>query len=642
MRSCGPQKLDEPPTRKLKLYEQTYLKATADEYEYVPRQYAYDYAPPYLMVGGSRSTYDMNVRMPREETIFSDLSNSQFGSPEESSSRETGSQARSVDWHIKKPSSSRARNNHQASTFDNQSEDFSDYVARARYSREQQSIKNRREQTGSDYYTLNRPQERMHDESRDYGSLQRRDDNSGQRDGIENDNLVGNHRGNSKASSTQQRTMNNGYHKGSPARERKRSLERSFDSYLHNEGGRTPDKGNQNNPRPPNNNQTPKRSSGPVDTDDFVIDPKPPQFQKVQTVRKNESGKTPSKGKDNPPIRHTSSPQPSVKQRVKTIEERKTPSVGSGTSSNKQIGRLNNPKPAPEQRLKQFSGPVEKKVKKKSKGFFKRIFGKKKGNANKRKDSKFRRKYDPPSEVSMPQIFDASDQSYTGALPIFFDASDQYYESFDHPSIQQKRSSDPSGQTPAKQEESNYNKSPMTTFDSVSTSSSVKRKLPPNAVRVLPPLSNQQRNRQRTPSSEKRRLSQNAANGRPPLSDPRRTGSLGSSGRSKLPSNATSITRSISTTSSLTQTLPQNVASPLPSFTEQISRGSHSMKQRSTWSSSTRSSGMSSDRRNRRLEQIMRDIQAQTELEEYMNELKTSTQRQGPVSSSFAFCSPCT
>ena len=50
MRSCGPQKIDEPPTRELKFYEQTYLKATADEYEYVPRQYAYDYAPPSLMV----------------------------------------------------------------------------------------------------------------------------------------------------------------------------------------------------------------------------------------------------------------------------------------------------------------------------------------------------------------------------------------------------------------------------------------------------------------------------------------------------------------------------------------------------------------------------------------------------------------
>ena len=178
----------------------------------------------------------------------------------------------------------------------------------------------------------------------------------------------------------------------------------------------------------------------------------------------------------------------------------------------------------------------------------------------------------------------------------------------------------------------------MATFDSASTSSSVKRKLPPNAVRVLPPLSNQQR----TPSSTKRRISQNAGNGRPPLSDQRRMRSSGSSGQPKLPSNATSITRSISTTSSLNQSLPQNVASPLPSFTEQISRGSQSLKQKSTWSNSTRSSSMSSDRRNnRRLEQIMQDIQAQTELEEYMNELKTSTQRQGPVTS-FGFCSPCT
>ena len=229
----------------------------------------------------------------------------------------------------------------------------------------------------------------------------------------------------------------------------------------------------------------------------------------------------------------------------------------------------------------------------------------------------------------MPQIFDASDQSYTGALPLFFDASDQYYKSFDNPSIQQKRSSDPSGQAPGKQEESNYNKSSMATFDTASTSSSVKRKLPPNAIRVLPPLSDQQR----TPSSTKRRISQNSGNGRPPLSGQRRTQSLGSSRRSNISSNATSITRSISTASSQQQMFPQNVASPLPSFTEQITRGSQSLKQRS--------SSMSSDRRNRRLEQIMQDIQAQTELEEYMNELKTSTQRQGPVSS-FGVCSPCT
>ena len=61
-----------PPPRKLQFHERTYLKATEDEYEYVPREYGYDYGPTSVRPVSRGSIENFDIDLPKEATM-SDL-----------------------------------------------------------------------------------------------------------------------------------------------------------------------------------------------------------------------------------------------------------------------------------------------------------------------------------------------------------------------------------------------------------------------------------------------------------------------------------------------------------------------------------------------------------------------------------------
>ena len=600
-----------PPPRKLQFHERTYLKATEDEYEYVPREYAYDYGPTSVrpVSRGSRENFD--IELPKEATM-SDLTD-QFASQ---SSR---SVARSVDWNIKKP-----RNK-------NQPDDFSDYVLRAKQNRRES--RNPPYSTGDrqdtfTYQTTKMTREEppiLHHQTQcieikkedDY--QQRRNQFQNRNDNIlptfENEKAVGNHRGsaptrgasqalpqNQDLSGSQNSGESHSHTFSSPSRERKRSIERSYENY-NRQTGRSHSNIHKGSPMNTfeslSTSSSVQRKLTPNAVRVLPPLPKQPRSRSTMSTESIErrSGITSSKAIDK---------NEKIKEIVTKLEAEKN---SSRMESNQQVARPRKVSALPKHETpKRIINKIEnewgqnkgeykhnwpnvdkrklpEKEKVKKPGFFKRLFGKGKKKNKKGKQS-------IPDRITFtitdPLSEGESQPVYEESRPTFFDASDNESDVFDFlSSTDEKSSNDPTRQARKNQVE-------------------------------------RARSYQTTSTTSKTRS----------ISSGSRTQSTYSGSKG----------RSMSSASNKKQSLPKNKApSPVSyKFNDEISRGTQLLKQ--TRTQSTLSSSSSSDRHSRRLRKIMDDIQTQTALEEYVSMVEASKKKQSPIMPSFAMPSctqPC-